>query len=181
MNHQPFETWILDEHELSPDDRKMLSAHLEICSKCTKLEKGWRAARHEVKSMPVVNAPADFGNRWQSALVEKKRKHAQQQTRILLISLLSSAFAIVVTLGVFLLPHTSWINIAVSLVTGFAQLFDTISQLWIMLTSILKSAPTSFLISLGLLLSFAISLVTVFWAVSLYRITTKGTSLSHEN
>mgnify|MGYP000879556234 CR=1 FL=1 len=180
MNHQPFENWILDEYDLTPDDRRKLSEHLEVCPKCMKLEKGWRSARHEVKSMPAINAPADFGKRWQMTLAEKRQKQAQQQTKILLICLISSALAIIITLGVFLLPHTSWITVAVSIVTSLVQFFSTISQLWILMTSIVKSAPTSFLVSLGLLLSFTISLITVFWGISFYRITTKGPILSHE-
>jgi hypothetical protein len=181
MNHQPYENWILDECDLAPDDKRKLIDHLEICPKCAKLEKGWKSARHEVKALSAVDAPVGFSQRWQVELIEKRKRHAQQQTRILLISLVSSASAIAIALGVFLLPQTSWISVMVSFVTGIFHLVNAIAELWIMFTGILKAAPASFLISLGLILSFFISLISILWAVSFYRITMKGTSLSHEN
>jgi anti-sigma factor RsiW len=180
MNHQPYETWILDEKELIPDQKMDLLEHLEKCPKCSGLEKHWKAARQEVKSMPVVAAPADFSRRFHASLAERRRLLALQQTRVLLISLVSSGVAILITLAVFLLPHTSIVSVMVSLFTTFFKLINSVTSLWIFLSSMLRSAPTGFLVSVGVMISLLVSMVSVLWAVSFYRITMKGMKTVNE-
>jgi hypothetical protein len=180
MNHQPFETWILDESELSQVQKHDLLEHLEICPKCASLEKNWKSARQEIRSMPAVNAPAGFHTRWHASLADRRRAHELQQTRTLLIILVSSAIAILITLGIFLLPHTSMVSLLVSMLTGFMQVVNSISEIWTFITSMLRFAPASFLISVGVIVSLCTSLITIIWVFSFYRITMKGTSVVHE-
>jgi anti-sigma factor RsiW len=181
MNHQPFENWILDENQLSTVQKHEFLEHLEKCPKCAGLEKSWKAARHEVKSMPVVNAPAGFSKRFSASLVNRRKAYEHHQAQVLLISLVSSGIAILITLGVFLLPHTSILSMLISLIAGTLQIVNLITQLWIFLTSLLKAAPTSFLISVGVMVSLFVSMLSVIWAFSFYRITTKGMQIVHEN
>jgi anti-sigma factor RsiW len=181
MNHQPFENWILDENQLSEPQKQEFLSHLEKCPKCAGLEKSWKAARREVKTMPVVAAPTDFSKRFSASLAERRKAHEQHQARVLLISLVSSGIAILITLGVFLLPHTSMISMMITMLTGTLQVLNLISQLWIFLTSLLKAAPASFLISVGVLVSLFVSMLSVVWAFSFYKITTKGMQIAHEN
>ena len=181
MNHQPFENWILDENRLSETQKHDFLEHLEKCPRCARLDKSWKAARREVKTMPVVAAPVDFSKRFSANLVERRKAHERHQARVLLISLVSSGMAILITLGVFLLPQTSMLSMMITMLTGVLQAMNLISQLWIFLTSLLKAAPTSFLISVGVLVSLLVSMLSVIWAFSFYRITMKGMQITHEN
>jgi hypothetical protein len=180
MNHQPFETWILEESELSQVQKQEYLKHLELCPKCASLEKHWKAARQEIKLMPVVEAPSGFAKHWQASLADRRRAHELQQTRTLLIILVSSIVAVLITLGIFLLPHTSMVSLLVSMLTGFMQVVNSISEIWTFITSVVRFAPPSFLISVGVIVSLCTSLISIIWVVSFYRITMKGTSVVHE-
>jgi anti-sigma factor RsiW len=181
MNHQPYETWILDESELSTPQKRELLEHLEKCPKCAGLDKNWNTARMEVKSMPVVSAPVGFSHRFHASLAHRRKLTERQQARVLLISLVSSGVAILITLGIFLLPQTSMISVMVNFVSTLLKLINSITQLWIFLSSIVKTAPTGFLVVVGLFSSLMISLISVAWAFSFYRITMKGVKVTHEN
>jgi anti-sigma factor RsiW len=181
MNHQPFETWILEESKLSSTEKHELLEHMEKCPKCANLEKNWRMARQYVKTMPAMDAPAGFSNRFQASLAHRRKLQEQRQTRILLISLISSAVAILVTLALFFLPHTSFTSLLINFLGSLLQLINAISQFWLLLTSFIKSAPPSFLITMMLVVSMLISIISVLWVFSFLRITMKGIKVTHEN
>lgn len=181
MNHQPFENWILEENQLSSTEKHDLLEHMEKCPKCASLEKSWRAARQHVKTLPAVDAPAGFSHRFQASLAYRRKLQEQRQTRILLISLVSSAVAILITLALFLLPHTSLTSLMINFLGSLLQLINVISQFWLLVTSIVRSTPPSFLITLMLAVSMLISIISVLWVLSFLRITMKGIKVTHEN
>ena len=174
MNHQPFEAWILEDQEITQDQKINLDQHLVGCSDCAKLARSWTAAKHEIKSSAVVSAPEGFSQRWQSSLEARRKLQERQQARIMLTSLVSTALAIFITLGILLLPDISPITVMVSFLSGLIKIVNSISQLWIFMSSFLRAAPTSMLIGLGLALSIWISLTSLAWGISLWRITLKG-------
>lgn len=68
MNHQPFETWLLDDKHLSAAEKRDLDAHIRVCRTCSALaETGFalRAAR-------VVSPKAGFTLRFQERLAVQK-------------------------------------------------------------------------------------------------------------
>ena len=38
MNHQPFETWLLTDEELRPENERALDEHLETCGHCQEIK-----------------------------------------------------------------------------------------------------------------------------------------------
>lgn len=68
MNHQPFETWLLEDKNLSPAEKRELDLHLRTCSHCTALTETGLALR----SAPVARPAAGFTLRFQQRLAAQK-------------------------------------------------------------------------------------------------------------
>jgi hypothetical protein len=174
MNHQPYETWILDELQINPQEQDSLHQHLKECPECQQLYYSWNKVQTQLKSAPVKTAPAGFVGRWKSQLVTRQKEQERRQARTLLISLASGAGAIMIALAVILLPDFSIISITVGFLTTLIKLFSGLESLWSITSGIVKSAPTITLIISGLLLAGWISLAAFAWGLSIWRITSKG-------
>ncbi len=92
MNHKPFENWILDESQLSADQKKEMARHLSACPHCRRLDSGWQASkrlmRHAVEKTP---APG-FTQRWHVYAQRKRDMIKVRRYRLGMASLLFLAF-----------------------------------------------------------------------------------------
>ena len=68
MNHQPFETWLLSDETLSPENACALEAHLRTCTHCQQLQDGWLGVADTFDAVPDVEPAPGFVNRWQAHL-----------------------------------------------------------------------------------------------------------------
>jgi hypothetical protein len=68
MNHQPFETWLLDDKHLSATEKRDLDAHIRMCRTCSALAETGLALR----SAKVVSPAAGFTVRFQQRLAAQK-------------------------------------------------------------------------------------------------------------
>lgn len=103
MNHQPFETWLLSEETLSPENTGALDAHLETCGHCRALKDSWAGVLDLFTDVPDLDPPSDFVSRWQERLVSEHQmdlsiRH-RWQSMIMLILLGNIIAALVFLLG----------------------------------------------------------------------------------
>ena len=68
MNHQPFESWLLDDKYLSATEKRELASHLRDCRTCTALAETGLALR----SAKVTSPAAGFTLRFQQRLAAQK-------------------------------------------------------------------------------------------------------------
>lgn len=68
MNHQPFESWLLDDKYLSAAEKRELDSHLRDCRACTALAETGLALR----SAKVTSPAAGFTLRFQQRLAAQK-------------------------------------------------------------------------------------------------------------
>ena len=68
MNHQPFESWLLDDKYLSAAEKRELASHLRDCRTCTALAETGLALR----SAKVTSPAAGFTLRFQQRLAAQK-------------------------------------------------------------------------------------------------------------
>ncbi len=68
MNHQPFETWLLSDETLSPENASALEVHLQTCTHCQQLQDGWLGVVDIFDDAPDVEPAPGFVNRWQAGL-----------------------------------------------------------------------------------------------------------------
>lgn len=68
MNHQPFETWLLDDKVLTPTEKRELDSHLRACKACSALAETGLALR----SSRVVSPKLGFALRFEQRLAAQK-------------------------------------------------------------------------------------------------------------
>lgn len=73
MNHQPFETWLLDDKYLTPAEKRELDSHLRECKTCTALAETGLALR----ATRAVSPAPGFAMRFQQRLAAQK--HAERR------------------------------------------------------------------------------------------------------
>jgi anti-sigma factor RsiW len=173
MNHQPYETWILDGFSGSPADKEQLNKHIEGCSHCAHLHQSWLEARHQLRSAPVKYAPKNFISMWQSNLVLFKEKQKRKQARTLLASFIGGALIALIALSAILLPKFSLISVIVMITSSVVRFVESIKQIWTLILSLVRVAPTTTLLVIGAMLGGWILLAVVAWSVSVWRVSVK--------
>jgi hypothetical protein len=174
MNHKPYRTMLLDDKPLAPIEKEELSQHLASCPQCAQLDSSLRTIDREFKSAAMVAPAAGFTSRFQASLPARRKQHEQEQTRIIIISMASTAVATCITLAGFLLPAISPITILANLFADLVQLVNTVTQFWTFIGSFFHAVPTGLSIGIALTISVWLSFTVLLWGITLYRITLKG-------
>ena len=112
MSHQPFETWLLEENNRTPEQEAALQAHLLNCAECRQIHTGWQEARLSLKSAGwPARHPASasaFRLLWQH--VGLKQAH-RRQIRNLIIGLSLGLIATAVLLTAVIFTFTSPVRV----------------------------------------------------------------------
>jgi len=174
MNHQPYENLLLDDAPLTPSEKEMLSQHLAACPQCARLEQSLRALDHEFKVATAISPAIGFTSRWQASLPARRKIHEREQTRIILISMVTTVVATCITLAAFLLPNISPIAAFVNLFTDMVKLVYSVAQFWSFIGSFFSALPTGLTIGILSIISVCLSLTLLAWGITVYRITLKG-------
>ncbi len=174
MRHQPFETWIVDEPELTPEQRASLQTHLLTCEQCRQFHNSWAGVRSQITAMPPVAPSPGFSHRWTSSLVERRRQRQKLQERRLLLFLVSGALASLVMLFIYLFTTTTPAGLVI-------ELFETVTYLLVAwnhteqaILPVIETVPPVIPVALWILLTSGVALLSVVWAVAIWRISPKG-------
>jgi hypothetical protein len=178
MDHQPFETWILDDSfHISETQAKELKAHLEICSRCQNLKNNWESAHASLINTSTISPAPGFIKRWETRFVEKRLRQQKQQIRNLLLILFIGIAAFSLLLGSYLLATTNPADLLVMLLKSITQaaLFtDQIGRIFSLLLGIL---PPVVPIGFWILVTTTFSALSITWGVVMWRISFKGVSV----
>ena len=68
MNHSPFETWLLNDLPVTPEQQRELDLHLRDCAYCASLTETGRL----LKNVKLAAPAPGFTNRFQARLAERK-------------------------------------------------------------------------------------------------------------
>ena len=60
MNHQPFETWLLEDKLINPEQRRELHSHLRTCACCAALLETGKALSSAKMMSPALGFPSRF-------------------------------------------------------------------------------------------------------------------------
>jgi hypothetical protein len=175
MSHQPFESWLLSEEPLAPDQIKALQAHLETCDACRQLSFDWAAVKKLFVSIPALKPAPGFSARWQARLAldsskEKRRIHLRQSLLFFLINAVS-ALTLFLLIALQLLQSfdtpVEVLLVGVDRLTTVLQFFKAIQEILaaviLVLTSIIS--PEGWVI-----LATASGLICLAWIASLRRL-----------
>jgi hypothetical protein len=174
MSHQPFETWILDNEELSDEQLQALEEHLSDCVQCNELEQNWNEAINFLSTAPTMVPEPGFVRRWESEFVERKAREHKMMTRRLLLFLAVSAVLTMTLLSIVSLATSSPIDFLAKCFSIFTSSLARINQIESVMAAAWRSLPRVFTVSFWILITSSMSMLSTVWAVSMWRIAFKG-------
>lgn len=126
MNHQPFESWILDHKSLTAEQKKQLVTHLSTCKRCQQLDSAWHLAESQLKKALPVSPEPGFAARWRESLPARQAAHQKEDGRRWLIGLSSAAG---LTLLILIVLNSNPESVS-SVFTSVANFYTRISGLF---------------------------------------------------
>lgn len=166
MNHQPFETWLLDDKVLTPAEKRELNSHLRDCKTCSALAETGLALR----SARAVSPKPGFSVRFQQKLVAQKA--AERRRR--LWGMLVLVFGGVGLLGWFLAPFvisfvTSPVEWMISAASIFLFLFSSLQAFADLFAVMARILPDFLPPYLWMVIFSALAGLGLLWTVSIWR------------
>jgi len=157
MNHQPFETWLLSDETLSPENARTLEAHLQTCEHCQQLQVGWLGVVDLFDGAPDVEPAPGFANRWQTRLEAERQvglvARYRWQSWILLILIANVVAGLIFLLGTQFLTTfespTQFVLFWVYRLASTLTFATAVQHIFVTLLRTLNSiVPTGFLVAL---------------------------------
>ncbi len=72
MNHQRFETWLLADEDLPPEETLSFQRHLETCQQCQGMRDAWKGVLDLFEEAPEVEPSPAFVDRWRKRLAQEE-------------------------------------------------------------------------------------------------------------
>lgn len=170
MNHQPFETWLLEDKSLSAAEKRELDAHLRACRSCSALAETGLALR----AAKAISPRAGFTARFQQRLAAHKIAERRRRLWGLFVLILSGLGL----LGWFAAPYiyafasapVEWLTAAIGFlvfaVTSLLALGEALAVMARVLPELLPPYGWMILIS-------ALAGTGLLWIVSIWRFSHK--------
>ena len=174
MSHQPYETWLFDEAELSSEQAQALQVHLQECQQCRGLQKAWKNLGAKIQATPMVSPQPGFSQRWRASLAERRSRQQVLQVRRLFIGLLVAALITLLLLVVVFYLTASPVNLLVAVLEGITSLIIRGSQIQRVIVPWLETVPLIIPIAGWVIFSSGLTLLSLFWIYSLWRIHSQG-------
>lgn len=172
MSHQPFETWLFADEELTPQKNHTLASHLQDCEDCRKLSDALHQVTDVMASSKDPLPVPGFTQRWQQRLII--HRHQKQQRRMWLMTIGLFAIAGFILTALLFLNHqtVNWVYELSQFIANFSLAAAKANQAWSILQSITGALPI--LIPIGIVLGFgllsAMSVMVITWIRSLVRL-----------
>lgn len=169
MSHQPYETWILDQSDLSLEDRRALQAHLDACPQCDRLQNRWQLVRQELHTRRMAVPAPGFTQRWRTGLVERKAREQRRQAWKTAGLLLGVSVVVLLVAAAYTIATSSPTDVVVALISivsstsGLLNLGIHFVQNW------LSSTPLAVNLVLWIYLTVCICVLTFVWVLVLWR------------
>ncbi len=174
MSHQPYQTWLFYEAELSSEQAQALQAHLQECQECRELQKTWKSVERRIGLAPMASPQPGFSQRWRASLAERRARQQVLQVRRLFIGFLVAALITLLLMLVVFFLTASPVNLLVVFFESVTKLIIQGSQLQHVIVPWLKTVPPIIPIAGWVIFSTGLSILSLFWIYSLWRIHSKG-------
>jgi anti-sigma factor RsiW len=171
MNHQPFDTWLLEDKPLTADQKRELQAHLQACARCGALaETG--VALHAARERGLAAPAAGFTLRFRGRLAVHKQAERRRRSIGMLIFVIGglsllAGLSLTLLAPLFAAP-AEWIALALSYVfflTAALQALGDVGQM------LLRVAPGFVPPFMWLVVASTLAGVGLLWVVSVWRLT----------
>jgi hypothetical protein len=174
MSHQPYETWLFDPGELTPQQSAELAAHLETCDECKQIQAAWLDVHQLIRRDAAVSVPAGFTQRFSASLPERKARERSRQIRRTLFLLGGGVILFsLVFLGIAIatISPADFLTRTVQALTAATETWD---QIGLGIQFLLNLAPPIVPIFLGMALLGWVLILTMTWIFTMKRFSIKG-------
>ena len=166
MNHQPFETWLLDDKALTLIEKRELDSHLRECKNCSALAETGLALR----SARVVSPASGFALRFQHKLAVQKLAEQRQRLWGLIVLIISG----VGLLGWLLAPilisiANSPVEWLISAAGIFLFMFTSLQAFGEIVTVMVRMLPDFLPPYMWMVILSGLAGMGLLWAVSIWR------------
>jgi len=168
MNHLPFETWLLNEQPLAPEQQRDLNLHLRECEHCTALAEV-NLALHSVKmAEPAPGFTARFQKRLEMKRALERRNRLAGGLVLVFGGLGLTLLLAGPWLASFIGSPAAWIAAVVNFLLSLLTMAQAISDIGSILLRVLPGfiPPVAWLVIIS-----AVSGFGLLWAVSIWRLT----------
>ena len=170
MNHQQFETWILQENDLNQEQQRELHLHLKGCSQCQAFYQAVHQLDHLFKIAPEPTPAPNFSVRWMDRLERQERR---RNRLILGITLSVITLATIILLSAVGLELRSTVDffpqMMLELITFIANGIVFFNQISNILSPLVR-VGTKYLSPLWLYaITFGLSGITAAWIITSVR------------
>jgi hypothetical protein len=166
MNHQPFETWLLEDKLISPEQRRELHSHLRTCAYCAALVETGKALSSVKRISPALGFSARFQARLAAHKVADRRRRFWGAILFVAGGLAILMWVAGPYLASFLASPATWISALVEwgiyLVTTLQAMAEASSVLWHVVPGFVS--PFAWMILLS-----AFAGISLLWSVSIWR------------
>lgn len=174
MNHHPFETWLLSDTAVTPQQHVELQQHLETCPDCRRLELGWKQARQQMLDAPMAAPRPGFGARFQASLAQRQEQHARRQA-LRLIGMLGGAMGLTLAaLALWLVFTTTPLMVLLSAVDAMTQMVRTFNGVEQAIRLVLSTTHPVVAVIAWIFVTGWVAVLSTAWVCTVYRITFKG-------
>ncbi len=81
MGHQPYESWLISEIPLLPEEKQSLNEHIASCESCRQLSASWAEIQELFREPSLVKPSVGFTERWQARLTALTLKEIECRQR----------------------------------------------------------------------------------------------------
>jgi len=175
MRHQPFETWLLFDDPLTPDQARALDEHLRACETCQALGHSWRSVASLFQASPDLEPAPGFANRWKARLVQEDQgvltARYRWQSWITLILIANGVSLLGMLLGMtFFDTFDSLTEILLVLVYRLTSLLTVINIFQNLLAILIRTIPGLLSPSGWAILALIVSSGSLLWVLSMARL-----------
>ncbi|MEA3350965.1 MAG: zf-HC2 domain-containing protein [Chloroflexota bacterium] len=175
MKHQPFETWLLLDDPLEPEQIQALDDHLRTCQHCRQLRDAWAGAAALLHDAPAPEPAPGFTQRWQERLKKDRRKEIATRYRwqswIILILIANVVSVLAIVLGLeFFATYDSLIEVLLFWVYRLTSLLTLVNILQDIITTLLNVLPELLPAGGWAALAGLLGGITLLWAAFIAKI-----------
>jgi hypothetical protein len=129
MDHKPYESWLVADEPLLPEQALSLQEHLDSCEACRQLQKSWDEVEGIFEERIFILPQPGFTERWQMKLAaELKIETEKQQVRstwMFLAATTGAAFMVLVIMAIrFFSSLQNSTEVFISSMTFFAGVLN---------------------------------------------------------
>ena len=168
MNHLPFETWLLNEQSLAPEEQRRLQLHLRDCEHCAALAEVNLTLRSVKMAAPAPGFTARFQQRLAMQRALERRNRLAGISVLILGGLGLTVWLVAPWLASFAGSPAEWITAMVSFLLSLFSMAQAIGDIGSILLRILPGFIPPFA---WLIVFSAVSGFGLLWAVSIWRLT----------